>query len=289
MSMDEDRDGFAAEYVLGTLDVDERAQADALMLVDPVFSATVRQWERRLGELNVLVAPVEPPAPVWERIQAGLASTGQSGHLHLPEVAAPPMREDAPSAEIIHMTQRMQRWRGLNIVTGLMAACLVGIVLVREYKPDALPPELRPVRPVVERIVERPVEVVKEVVREVPSSRPAQFVAVFQKDEQAPAFLLSIDIDKRMVTVRQVAAERMADKTYQLWIAAQPGVAPRSLGLITNDEFTVRAALSDYDPAIISNATYGISLEPLGGSPTGAPTGPVIHAKLVQATPPQNP
>ena len=121
------------------------------------------------------------------------------------------------------------------------------------------------------------------------NANTAQFVAVFQKDEQAPAFLLSIDIDKRMVTVRQVAAERMADKTYQLWIAALPGAAPRSLGLITNDEFTVRAALSDYDPAIISNATYGISLEPLGGSPTGAPTGPVIHARLVQATPPQNP
>ena len=28
--MDEEREGFAAEYVLGTLDADERAQADAL-------------------------------------------------------------------------------------------------------------------------------------------------------------------------------------------------------------------------------------------------------------------
>jgi len=288
MSMDEDRDGFAAEYVLGTLDVDERAQADALMLVDPVFSATVRQWERRLGELNVLVAPVEPGAPVWERIQAGLASTGQSEHLHLPEVPAPPMRQDAPSAEIIHMTQRMQRWRGLNIVTGLMAACLIGIVLVREYKPDALPPELRPVRPVVERVVERPVEVVKEVVRDVPSARPAQFVAVFQKDEQSPAFLMSVDTDKRTVTVRQVSAERLADKTYQLWIATQPGVPPRSLGVLGTDDYTVQATLASYDPAVINSATYGISLEPLGGSPTGAPTGPVIHARLLQVTPPQN-
>ena len=287
MSMDEDRDGFAAEYVLGTLDVDERAQADALMLVDQDFAATVRQWERRLGELNVLVAPVEPGAPVWERIKASLASTGQSEHLHLPEVPAPPMRHDAdaPGAEIVQMRQRMQRWRGLNIVTGLMAACLVGIVLVREYKPDALPPELRPVRPVVTRIVEKPVEVVKEVVREVAAPRPAQFVAVFQKDEQSPAFLLTVDVDKRMVTVRPVAAERMADKTYQLWIAAQPGQPPRSLGLIGADEFTQRAALSDYEPAVISNATFGISLEPLGGSPTGLPTGPVIHARLVQATP----
>lgn len=285
MSMDEDRDGFAAEYVLGTLDVDERAQADALMLVDPVFAGVVRQWERRLGELNVLVAPVEPPAPVWERIQASLASTGQSEHLHLPEVPAPPMRHDAdaPSAEIVQMRQRMQRWRGFSTITGLMAACLVGIVLVREYKPDALPPELRPVRQVVTRIVEKPVEVVREVVRE--AARPAQFVAVFQKDEQSPAFLLTVDVDKRMVTVRPVAAERMADKTYQLWIAAQPGQPPRSLGMIGADEFTQRAMLTDYEPAVISNATFGISLEPLGGSPTGLPTGPVMHARLVQAMP----
>ena len=61
MTMDEDVDGFAAEYVLGTLDADERAEADALRLVDASFAAKVLEWERRLGELNVLVAPVEPP------------------------------------------------------------------------------------------------------------------------------------------------------------------------------------------------------------------------------------
>ncbi|MGZ8310022.1 MAG: anti-sigma factor, partial [Rhodoplanes sp.] len=112
MSMDEDRDGWAAEYVLGTLDAEERAQTDALMLVDQDFATKVGQWERRLGELNALVAPVEPPAPLWERIQSSLASTGQAEHLHLPEVPAPSMRRDAPGAEIIHMRQRMQRWRG---------------------------------------------------------------------------------------------------------------------------------------------------------------------------------
>ena len=51
----------------------------------------------------------------------------------------------------------------------------------------------------------------------------------------------------------------------------------------------MRATLAAYDPAVINNATFGISLEPLGGSPTGQPTGPVIHAKLLQVTPPQNP
>src|SRR4051812_17937835 len=114
MSMDEheDKDGFAAEYVLGSLDADERAQADALILVDTGFAASVKRWERRLGELTALVAPVEPGARVWDRIKAGLADTAQSGELHLPEVPAPlaTTRSDAPVAEIFHMRQRMQRW-----------------------------------------------------------------------------------------------------------------------------------------------------------------------------------
>jgi anti-sigma-K factor RskA len=284
MTMDDDRNGFAAEYVLGTLDRDERAQADALALVDPDFAAAVKLWERRLGELNVLVAPVEPSAPVWDRIRAELPSTPQTETLHLPGITAIPVQQ-AAGADIIDMTQRMRRWRALTGLTGALAACLIGIVVLGEYRPEMLPTQLRPTPQVVERVVEKPVEVVKEIVREVSAPQPAQFVAVFQKDEKSPAFLLTVDIDKRMVMVRPVAAERLTDKTYQLWMAAQPGAPPHSLGLIGNDEFTVRAALSDYEPAVISNATYGISLEPLGGSPTGAPTGPVIHAKLVQATP----
>ena len=271
MSMDEDREGFAAEYALGTLDADERAQADALMLVDPDFADAVRQWERKLGELNVLVAPVEPPAPVWERIQSGLASAGQIEQLHLPEVAAPARRQDAPGAEIIQMRHRMQRWRGFSAVTGLMAACLVGIVLVREYRPDILPPELRPNRPVL--VVERPVAA---------AAQPAQLVAVFQKDEQSPAFLMSVDLAQRTISVRLVAADRLTDKSYQLWIAPQPGSPPQPLGVLANDDSGVKATLAAYDPAVINNATFGISLEPLGGSPTGQPTGPVIHAKLLE-------
>lgn len=291
MSMDEDKDGFAAEYVLGTLDAEERAQADALMLVDAPFAAAVARWERRLGELNVLVAPVEPGAPLWERIKAALASTGQTEGLHLPEVEAPPVtaaRADAPSAEIIQMRQRMQRWRGFSTITWLAAACLVGIVLVREYKPGVLPPELRPAPApvqVVERIVEKPVEVVREVVREVPAPRPAQLVAVFQKDEQSPEFILTVDVEKRTLTLRTVAAQKPADRDYQIWIQPRPDVPPASLGLVSADEFTVRTTLASYEPTVISGATYGISLEPVGGSPTGRPTSPAIHARLVQATP----
>lgn len=278
--MDDDRDGLASEYVLGSLDGDERAQAEALMLVDPGFADAVRRWERRLGELNVLVSAVEPPASVWEGIKAKLPEVPPSEAVRLPEIPVPaPPVASASGAEIVDLTQRMRRWRGLTVMVGTLAAGFAAVVVAREIRPDLLPANIRP-KPrieIVERIIEKP------------AAQPAQFVAVFQKDEQSPSFVLSVDIEKRMVTVRQVAAEKLPDRTYQLWIATAPGAAPRSLGLISNADYTVRETLAGYDPAIISNATYGISLEPLGGSPTGAPTGPVIHAKLLQVTPPQKP
>ena len=36
----------------------------------------VRVWERRLGELNVMVEAVEPPAEVWDRIKSGIEADG---------------------------------------------------------------------------------------------------------------------------------------------------------------------------------------------------------------------
>ena len=63
-------DGLAAEYVLGTLGADERAQAEALIGNDPAFARLVRRWERRLGELHAMMHSVEPPPDTWARIQA---------------------------------------------------------------------------------------------------------------------------------------------------------------------------------------------------------------------------
>ena len=69
---DDDRDALAAEYVLGTLSAEERDQAEALLAKDAGFAETVRLWEHRLGELNVMVEAVEPPPDLWERIKTGI-------------------------------------------------------------------------------------------------------------------------------------------------------------------------------------------------------------------------
>ena len=49
-----------------------------------------------------------------------------------------------------------------------------------------------------------------------------------------------------------------------------PGAAPVSLGLLRDDPLSVRY------PAWLAGWVLAVSVEPEGGSPTGAPTGPVI-------------
>ena len=76
MTDTEDKDVLAAEYVLGTLGPTERRQAQTLISLDPDFAATVRKWEGRLGELNVLVASVEPPPELSDKIKETIAEIG---------------------------------------------------------------------------------------------------------------------------------------------------------------------------------------------------------------------
>ena len=113
-----------------------------------------------------------------------------------------------------------------------------------------------------------------------------QFVAVFQQDDRQPAFVLSIDLQTRELTIRPITADQPSDKTYQLWIASdQIGEGPQSLGLIDSAQAPTRKRLQQFDPQLLRRATFGISLEPAGGSPTGKPTGPAIHGTLIPAKP----
>jgi hypothetical protein len=94
---EDDLSSLAAEYVIGTLDPDERASANALLDVDEGFRALVRAWERRLGELHLMVEPVEPDGQIWERIRDRL------GVRRPAEPTAPPLfppHEEPPSPDL---------------------------------------------------------------------------------------------------------------------------------------------------------------------------------------------
>jgi anti-sigma-K factor RskA len=442
---DDDRDALAAEYVLGTLSADEREQAEALLAIDPGFAEIVRVWERRLGELNVMVEAVEPPAEVWDKIKSDIAGPeGAAPEPHfaadeefsfppaeekspqtVPEIAATsapeavavatpaaevheeqePHEPDAPvpstadaaledllaaplpeappdmdepsevlassllppepeaaaepapsklpelldehdfesdlkavvledlakhdsasqdsasqdsasqdsasqdsasqdsatqdssgdeadkdftpgpapepftplvppkperSADVVVLTRRARRWRRMTVAMTAIAALLALYVGVSQFAPGLVPVS-RPAPPVVTAQVAPP---------------PSRLVAVLQQDPTTPAFLVSVDPASRMLTVRRVSAAPEPSRSYELWLISNKYPAPRSLGLVGASEFTARALPAGFDADTVKSASYAISLEPAGGSPTGVPTGPILFkGQMVESLP----
>ena len=159
----------------------------------------------------------------------------------------------APSGTLIDFDHRLRRWRAAAIAATAIAASLLLFAGYREH------------------------------------TRPEQqktLVAVLQKDAQSPAFLVSVDLEQKRLTIRAVAAPPHPGKSYELWLVHDDLKTPRSLGIIGDGPFTtVQPKLAAYAPKTIEQATLAVSLEPEGGSPTGAPTGPVLFSgKLIQAT-----
>ena len=155
-------------------------------------------------------------------------------------------------ADVIDLTRRMKRWRA-----GAMAATAVAAALATAISIDKFTPR--------------------------PPSK--NLVAVLQKDAASPAFLVTVNVDRKQMTVRPVAAKHEAGKSYELWIIQDSLGAPKSLGVIDESGPMLRPTLASYKSDVIESATLAVSLEPEGGSKTGAPTGPVVFAgKMIEAS-----
>jgi anti-sigma-K factor RskA len=284
MAYSEDHIALAAEYALGTLDADERAQVETMMSVDKDFTAMVHAWEQKLGVLNQMVGAVEPQPEVWDRIKAAVGHSEPQAPLVLP--AAPPP-EAAPAAEVaaavvdtsnvIQLSAQARRWRNIATLTTAIAAALVAMISVQVYRPDLLPEGIRP----------KPRTQVVEVKTPVTPAPSAQYVAVLQKDGGSPAFILTVDGATKNFTVRKIDATPEPGKSFELWLISDKLPRPRSLGVIGGSDFTARPVLSSYDADTINAATFAVTVEQAGGSPDGNPhSAPVFTGKLIESVPP---
>lgn len=204
-SREEDDDLFAAEYVLGVLDLPDRAQAEARLRQDSGFLAKVTAWEMRLEGLNAEFAE-SAAADLMPAIEARLF----------------------PRAEP-HRSW-FAGWRGVAIgaVTSFVVAALVFLT---------------------------------------PSA--ASFTATLSAEASGLRYEATVLGDT--ITVAQISGETVAvGKTRELWLIVGDN-APLSLGLLTGQSVSLPLLVAAGEGAVLA-----ISLEPEGGSPTGAPTGPVL-------------
>jgi len=121
-----------------------------------------------------------------------------------------------------------------------------------------------------------------------PGPQAPPVVVVLQGTEAGgPALttiVASVSSDGRSLVAQPLQPVAMqAGRALELW-AVPPQGAPRSLGLISAQGATV--IRRDKLPQALldqrNTAALAVSVEPAGGSPTGAPTGPVVFAGKLQ-------
>lgn len=360
MNYSEDHIALAAEYALGTLSADERALVETMMIVDHGFMEVVEAWDRKLSPLHQMVAPVEPPPHLWDKISAELGLVGPQPvvveepkpaeepapvvattpaeiksvvaeeprpieptepddamlarllespppivaeqpeqPVHQDQPAGPVASADVPveppaavetpeiipepvaesSSNVVPLADRRRGNQTFGWFMTAVAASLAAVIALQAYRPELLPEKLR-VKPQVQ-VVE-----VKVPAPAAATALPAQFVAVLQQNPSAPAFILTVDTATKNFTVRKVGAAAEPGKSYELWLVSDKLPRPRSLGVIGGSDFTIRPALSAYDADTINKATFAVTIEPEGGSPTGVATGPIVYTgKLIESVP----
>ena len=110
----DDLDAVAGEYVLGTLDAQQRRELEQRLLREPDLQAAVDRWEARLLPLNDLAPTQAPSARLWPRIERSLNA-----------LSTPAPQPQASTS----WWNLLPLWRGLT-AAGLAATLALGSVLL---------------------------------------------------------------------------------------------------------------------------------------------------------------
>lgn len=241
----EDRDQLAAEFALGALAGDDLAHAKSLAASDQAFRADVARWRGRLSPLLDEVEPAIPPAALWPSIERRIGAR-----------PGPDALAD-PGSNVVELRRRVGVWRGIAAGATALAASLAVVLVTR-------PPQTSP-----------------PVVAQAPA--PAPLVAMLGDEARDMKLVASWDPAHRRLMVA-AASDLLADRghIHELWMIPADG-KPRSLGTMPGPKMRVELP-TPMASQFREGVTLALSVEPIGGSPTGAPTGPVIASgKLERA------
>lgn len=135
------------------------------------------------------------------------------------------------------------RWRTAALSLGAIAAALAAVVVADPWQPRLSPP-----------------------------ARGERYIAAVTRGGDQPALIVRVDLATRQIMVIPVAAEAPAGHSLELWYIGDDK-PPRPMGVIDKSPATMAIPAG----AGGAGATFAVSVEPPGGSTTGAPTGPVVY------------
>jgi anti-sigma-K factor RskA len=241
-----ERDVLAGEYVLGVLDAAGRERVRSLIASDPVFADEVQRWEAHFGPLIDQVAPVAVPEYIWARIGSALGLA-----------PAPRQASVAESAPRRGFWDNVGLWRSVGI-GGFATAAVAVVALVSVLRTLPVAPTPPPV------VVQQP-------------ARPAmpQMVSSLAGDDGQTRYVATMDARSGKMMIMPMNPTRQDGRDAELWIIPKGG-APVSMGVLDADHVAEHTLPGRLLGLLSTDALLAITMEPLGGSPSGAPTGSVV-------------
>lgn len=109
-----------------------------------------------------------------------------------------------------------------------------------------------------------------------PADSPSpRLIASLSHEESDLSVIAFYDAAANEIVLARLAGDRPPDSDFELWVIEDEN-APVSLGVF-EDEAGIRLGLAGETESVLRpGSLLAISVEPIGGSPTGQPTGPVV-------------
>ncbi len=239
---------LAAEYVLGTMKGGARRRFEEYMLDNRALREEVAKWEAHMTPLTEHVTPIAPPDRVWKKIAARTVDKIPVAQTQ----ASTGVFGQQPSKSSTNtgFFGSLSFWRAL----GLGATSLATALLVTVFSGNMMtPPE-----PMMTAVLE----------------------------DQGVARMIIEQPQSGMLMVKMVKPWKAApDKSLQLWVMPENG-PPRAIGIINQDGST-KIAMNEMDSMLTDGLAFAITKEPMGGSPTGQPTGMTLCKGVIAKMPPK--
>ncbi|MEZ5782907.1 MAG: anti-sigma factor [Rhizobiaceae bacterium] len=105
----------------------------------------------------------------------------------------------------------------------------------------------------------------------------ARYMATLAAEASDVRYAAMYDQHDGKIALAHISGAKAADRDFELWMIEGTN-APISMGVIPSGEMISIRITPELKAKLAAGAVLAISLEPLGGSPTGEPTGPVVAA-----------
>ena len=157
-------------------------------------------------------------------------------------------------ASILKLQRKLRFWKLSGL--GAAAAASVALFVIATHREPAVPPAID-------------------------ASAPILVASLASETEPASIAVTYLPRTRSMILTPGRLRPRQQRAT-ELWVIPA-GQAPISLGLVRTDGVERKVIPAELASRLVSGATIAVSDEPLGGSPTGQPTGDVLAAGALTA------